>query len=140
MTRSGDREAEHQSGDSSIGETRRTCQTPAFYVGRSFCPLTIPQNFFYAHADLVRAVDRCYRSQLCTSDRQRAESLFELYEQMSSTLLYAPEKTKRRSKNIIFSVAESFFYLADHGQISFSCPYNQNLPFGLSPYCPLMRG
>ncbi len=58
-------------------------------------PLTMPADLVKAHADLDRAVDRCYRPQPFTSERQRVEFLFALYESYTAPLLPA-EKTKRR--------------------------------------------
>lgn len=58
-------------------------------------PLTMPADLVKAHADLDRAVDRCYRSQPFTSERQRVEFLFALYESYTAPLLPA-EKTRRR--------------------------------------------
>ena len=48
---------------------------PIFTTGKA-CRLPL----YKAHAALDRAVDRCYRSQPFTSDRQRIEFLFSLYE------------------------------------------------------------
>lgn len=50
-------------------------------------PLTMPPGLAKAHAALDRAVDRCYRSQPFTSDRQRVEFLFSLYEKIATPLL-----------------------------------------------------
>jgi len=50
-----------------------------------------------AHADLDRAVDQCYRSQPFTSDRQRVEFLFALYERFTAPLLPAEPKPSRRA-------------------------------------------
>jgi hypothetical protein len=47
-----------------------------------------------AHADLDRGVDRCSRSQPFTSDRQRVEYLFALYEKLASPLLSKGRKRK----------------------------------------------
>jgi hypothetical protein len=58
-------------------------------------PLTMPAELVKAHAELDRAVDRCYRSAPFTSDRQRIEFLFALYEHYTAPLL-APEKKKGR--------------------------------------------
>jgi hypothetical protein len=55
----------------------------------------MPADLVKAHADLDRAVDRCYRSQPFSSERQRVEFLFALYESYTAPLLPA-EKTKRR--------------------------------------------
>ena len=48
-------------------------------------PLTMPADLVKAHAELDRAVDRCYRPQPFTSDRQRVEFLFALYQRLAST-------------------------------------------------------
>lgn len=50
-------------------------------------PLTMPPDLVKAHTDLDRAVDQCYRSAPFTSDRQRVEFLFALYEQYITPLL-----------------------------------------------------
>ena len=66
-------------------------------------PLTMPAALVKAHADLDRAVDQCYQKQPCTSDRQRVEFLFDLYEQYTSPLL-PTAKPKRRPKRFIRGV------------------------------------
>jgi hypothetical protein len=61
-------------------------------------PLTMPPALSKAHADLDRAVERCYRPEPFRSDRERVEHLFRLYEQLTSPLLPAsPLKKSRRS-------------------------------------------
>jgi hypothetical protein len=50
-------------------------------------PLTMPPDLVKAHAELDRVVDQCYRSAPFTSDRQRVEFLFALYEQYTAPLL-----------------------------------------------------
>jgi len=57
-------------------------------------PLAMPPGLAKAHAELDRAVDRCYRSQPFTSDRQRVEFLFALYERITTPLL--PTRRKKR--------------------------------------------
>ena len=47
------------------------------------------------HAELDRAVERCYRAEPFRSDRERVEQLFRLYEQLTAPLLPVT-KTKRR--------------------------------------------
>ncbi len=61
-------------------------------------PLTMPPDLLKAHADLDRAVDRCYRTAPFTSDRQRVEFLFALYESLTAPLLPV-EKKGRKKKN-----------------------------------------
>ena len=58
-------------------------------------PLAMPRALTKAHADLDRAVDRCYRSQPFTSDRQRVEYLFTQYERRVAPLL--PKGRKKKS-------------------------------------------
>ncbi len=57
-------------------------------------PLSMPARLVKAHADLDRAVDICYRSAAFTSEHQRVEYLFSLYEKLTTPLLPAT-KPKR---------------------------------------------
>ena len=50
-----------------------------------------PGNLHDAHADLDRAV-HCYRSQPFTSERQRVEFLFALYQRFTAPLLPPPKQ------------------------------------------------
>lgn len=61
-------------------------------------PLTMPPALVKAHADLDRAVDRCYRNEPFTSERQRVEFLFALYEKITAPLIAAakPKRSRRR--------------------------------------------
>jgi len=61
-------------------------------------PLTMPAALAKAHADLDRAVDRCYRAEPFKSDRERVEHLFARYEALSAPLLPATPKGRRKSK------------------------------------------
>jgi hypothetical protein len=61
-------------------------------------PLTMPAALADAHHKLNVAVDRCYRSQPFTSDRQRFEFLFALYERMTAPLTANIGRTRRRSR------------------------------------------
>jgi hypothetical protein len=47
-------------------------------------PLTMPKNLLDAHKKLDKAVDLCYRPQAFTSELNRLEYLFELYEKYTS--------------------------------------------------------
>jgi hypothetical protein len=58
-------------------------------------PLLMPRDLAKAHAKLDRAVDRCYRSQPFTSDRQRVEYLFLLYEKLTTPLIARTPKKGR---------------------------------------------
>ena len=49
-----------------------------------------------AHAELDRAVDRCYRDQPFSDERQRVEFLFALYEKLTAPLIPAAKKRRRR--------------------------------------------
>lgn len=60
-------------------------------------PLTMPAELVKAHAELDRAVDACYRAQAFTSDRQRVEFLFALYERYTAPLLPAGKKKRKRA-------------------------------------------
>ena len=59
-------------------------------------PLTMPPALSKAHADLDRAVERCYKPEPFHSDRERVEHLFRLYEQLTAPLLPASPLTKMR--------------------------------------------
>lgn len=64
-------------------------------------PLTMPAALAKAHADLDKAVEKCYRPEPFHSDRERVEHLFRLYEQLTAPLLPATPKTRgRRSKAV----------------------------------------
>jgi type I restriction-modification system DNA methylase subunit len=62
-------------------------------------PLATPKQLRDAHTKLDRAVDKCYRSAAFTSDRQRVEFLFGLYERLCRPALPSalPSPTRRRS-------------------------------------------
>ena len=59
-------------------------------------PLTMPAALAKAHADLDKAVEKCYRAEPFHSDRERVEHLFRLYEQLTVPLLPATPKTRGR--------------------------------------------
>lgn len=61
-------------------------------------PSSMPSDLVKAHADLDRAVDRCYRTAPFTSDRHRVEFLFVLYETLTAPLLPVEKKGKRRGR------------------------------------------
>jgi hypothetical protein len=57
-------------------------------------PATMPPELVTAHADLDRAVERCYRAEKFHADRERVEHLFSLYEKLTAPLLPAAAKTR----------------------------------------------
>ncbi len=67
---------------------------PTSTLADLYDPLTMPPELVKAHAALDRAVDRCYRTAPFTSDRQRVEFLFALYEEIAAPLLPAKNKKK----------------------------------------------
>lgn len=62
-------------------------------------PLAMPKQLRDAHVKLDRAVDKCYRSTQFSSDRQRVEFLFGLYERLCRPALplASPSPARRRS-------------------------------------------
>lgn len=64
-------------------------------------PLSMPPALAKAHAELDRAVEKCYRPEPFDSDRQRVEFLFALYEKLTAPLLpVTPQTKKRRSQTV----------------------------------------
>jgi hypothetical protein len=61
-------------------------------------PLTMPPALVKAHNELDRAVDLAYRPQPFSSEAQRMEFLFALYEQYTADLFTRekPKKGKRK--------------------------------------------
>ena len=59
-------------------------------------PLAMPPILAKAHAELDRAVERCYRPESFDSDRRRVEFLFALHEKLTTPLLPLMPKTKNR--------------------------------------------
>ena len=57
-------------------------------------PISMPPALAKAHADLDRAVDRCYRKEVFLTDRQRVEYLFTLYETLTAPLVNVGKKRK----------------------------------------------
>lgn len=61
-------------------------------------PDVMPSNLRKAHHALDRAVDKLYRTTHFTSDRERVEHLFGLYEKLATPLLPTADKPKRARK------------------------------------------
>ena len=60
-------------------------------------PLAMPPRLVQAHAELDRAVDRCYRSRPFEHEQQRLEFLFDLYQKLTAPLIPV-KKTGRGNK------------------------------------------
>jgi restriction-modification enzyme MmeI-like protein len=58
-------------------------------------PLAMPTPLAKAHAELDRAVETCYCSKSFSSDRERVEFLFALYEKLTA-LFSANARPRRR--------------------------------------------
>lgn len=61
-------------------------------------PLTMPPVLVKAHNELDKAVDLAYRPQPFTSDANRMEFLFELYEKYTAGLFAVEKKGKSKKK------------------------------------------
>jgi hypothetical protein len=72
-------------------------QFPNSSLADLYDPLTMPPVLVKAHNDLDKAVDLAYRSQPFTSEANRMEYLFELYEKYTANL-FTGEKPKRRKQ------------------------------------------
>ncbi len=63
-------------------------------------PDTMPTGLRKAHKELDEAVEKCYRLQPFTTDTERLEYLFRLYEEMTQKdTLFAKQKSKRNPKS-----------------------------------------
>jgi hypothetical protein len=73
---------------------------PAASLADLYDPLTMPADLTKAHAELDRAVERCYRPEAFAADRDRVEFLFAEYERLTNPLtagLDAKPKAARRA-------------------------------------------
>ena len=70
---------------------------PESNLATLYDPNTMPPALTKAHAELDRAVEKCYRKEPFKSDRERVEFLFVLYEKLANPLT-AEEKPKRGRK------------------------------------------
>ena len=69
---------------------------PTSTLADLYDPTTMPPALAKAHADLDRAVDRCYRKEPFPNDRARVEHLFALYELLTAPLATPPKKKSKR--------------------------------------------
>ncbi|HRQ48955.1 MAG TPA: hypothetical protein PLR74_00355 [Agriterribacter sp.] len=77
---------------------------PEKTMAQLYNPDTMPKGLKQAHEELDRAVEQCYRLQPFSSDTERLEYLFKLYEEMvKKDTLFAkeknPKKTTAKKKN-----------------------------------------
>ncbi|MCO5238296.1 MAG: hypothetical protein M9933_18725 [Chitinophagaceae bacterium] len=70
---------------------------PEKTMAQLYDPDKMPKSLKQAHEELDRAVEQCYRLQPFTSDTERLEYLFKLYEEMtkSGTLFEKQKKTRK---------------------------------------------
>ena len=68
---------------------------PDSTLAQLYDPLTMPPNSSRPTSRLDREVERCYRPEPFTSDRERVEYLFGLYEQLAAPLLPTIPPTRR---------------------------------------------
>ena len=64
-------------------------------------PLTMPPDLVKAHQALDKAVDLCYRSQAFTSELNRIEFLFGLYEQYTAPMFGGGENKGKKNKTTL---------------------------------------
>lgn len=85
-----------------LGERQRHSENT---LAQLYDPEKMPEGLREAHRQLDLAVERCYRSKPFSSDEERLEYLFKLYEQMtaeekerSGELNFEPVKIKKKKK------------------------------------------
>ncbi|MBS7120307.1 MAG: class I SAM-dependent DNA methyltransferase [Dysgonomonas sp.] len=75
---------------------------PEKTMAQLYDPDTMPLGLRQAHKELDEAIERCYRLQPFTTDTERLEYLFKLYEEMlNKDTLFAKQKKSRTKKNKI---------------------------------------
>ena len=83
---------------SQSGLTSAATPTKTATLADLYDPLAMPPALQQAHEELDRAVDKCYRPEPFTSERQRVEFLFTLYEKLTAPLLLST-KAQRVKRN-----------------------------------------
>lgn len=71
-------------------------QFPGESLAALYDPRLMPPALAHAHAQLDRAVDRCYRPQPFATELARLEHLFSLYQQLSAPVLGKEANAKKR--------------------------------------------
>jgi len=73
---------------------------PEKTMAQLYDPNKMPKGLKQAHEDLDKAVEQCYRLQPFTTDTERLEYLFKLYEEMTKKdTLFAKQKKTRKIKS-----------------------------------------
>jgi hypothetical protein len=80
---------------------------PSATLADLYDPRTMPPNLAKAHAALDLAVDRCYRSEPFTSEPERVEFLFALYEKLTVPLATSRPTKKPRKKKAVTNEKET---------------------------------
>lgn len=71
---------------------------PEKTMAQLYDPDTMPIGLRQAHAELDKAVEQCYRLQPFTTDSERLEYLFKMYEEMITKHTLFAKTKKRRAK------------------------------------------
>lgn len=88
-------------GDGRVGFLPTPPRAQSATLAELYDPLSMPAALAKAHADLDRAVERCYRPEPFQSDRERVELLFRRYETLTAPLLPAtPAAARRRDRGV----------------------------------------
>ncbi len=88
-------------GDGRVGflpTTKKIQRVTPCTLADLYDPLTTPADLLKAHHALDKAVDQCYRKAPFTSERERIEYLFQLYETLSMPLAVTTTQTIRKTK------------------------------------------
>ena len=70
---------------------------PAATLADLYDANAMPPELTKAHADLDRAVEKCYRPEPFKTDRERVEFLFKLYEEITAPLVMSAKPAKKRN-------------------------------------------
>ena len=85
------------------GAAQAVLDTREHFKGQTLADLyglsTMPAELVKAHDKLDRAVDKCYRKEPFTSERERVEFLFALHQKMMPAELFDIDKPKKKSSN-----------------------------------------
>jgi hypothetical protein len=97
-TSSSAKKSRRLTADEAAAGHRPALPTKTATLADLYDPLATPPALQQAHEELDRAVDKCYRPEPFTSERQRVEFLFALYEKLTAPLVATAAKPKRVRK------------------------------------------